>query len=156
MQPLGPFDDVYMTHCILKLHVAVSTDTIASAEDIQASEENLPHGPGYEISAIQSAFRFISESEELPRPFSFALELNSLLLLTNCQLDTLFPNNDKIEEHQKSMKNYRILRVVQENITEDPQKFMTLCIVFKKLGCRKCLLKLTKGICQCIIATTIN
>lgn len=108
-----------------------------------ASEENLPQG--YEISAVQSAFYFISESEELPQPFQFALALNSNLLLNNSQMDKLFPNEDKIEEHQKIMKNYKILRVVQENISEDPQKFKTLCSIFKELNCNKCLQKLTKG-----------
>ena len=107
-----------------------------------ASEDNLPQPQGYEISAVQSAFRFISESEELPQPYSFALELNSNLLLKNCQMDSLFPNEDKIEEYQKSMKNYKILRAVQDNILEDPQKFNKLCTVLKNLECTKCLLKL--------------
>ena len=111
-----------------------------------ASEDNLPQTQGYEISAVQSAFRFISESEELPQPYSFALELNSNLLLKNSQMDSLFPNEDKIEEHQKSMKNYKILRAVQENISEDSQKFKTLCSIFRSLGCKECLQKLTKGI----------
>lgn len=93
------------------------------------------------VEAIQSAFRFISE--EVQQPFTFALELNSHLLLSNSQMDKLIAI-DKIqeEEEQKLYKNYKILRVVQKNISINPEKFDTLCAVFDTLKLNECSTKL--------------
>ena len=74
-------------------------------------------------------------------------------------MDKLFPNEDTIEEHQKIRKKYNILRVLQENIYEDPQKFKTLCSIFKKMKWNECLQKLAKGIAidaDCAISLKIT
>ena len=125
------------------IHSRVSTTDEGQIHSrVSTTDEGQIHSRVHNYAAvIQSASRFISEAVQ--QPFTFALELHSRFLLSNSQMDKLI-TVDQIqeEEKQKTYKNYKILRVIQKDISINPNKFDTLCAVFDTLQLTECSIKL--------------
>lgn len=84
-----------------------------------------------------------------------AILLYSKNVITSDQLDTAIDSlGRKGQDPLKKIQNYKLLRIVQANVSKDPGKFYALCTAFEEQNLEQCSQKL-QGIlcgfiCQCM------
>lgn len=114
------------------LYVAMLTSRNISYQSINGRGRRA--GNRFVIHALKSSIHFICQ--EVSETVDLALELYSKNVITSEQLDPMIESLGK--KGQRKIQNYKLLRIVEANVSKDPLKFHDLCDAFEELNLHCC------------------
>lgn len=132
------------------LSLITVTSRVISSQSINGRTGNR-----FVIHALQSSVHFICK--EVSETVDLALLLYSKNVITSEQLDPVIESlGKKGQDPLKKIQNYKLLRIVEANVSKDPRKIYDLCAAFEEQNLQQCSRKLQGTTNQLQIKETMH